>query len=100
MPEVLSQLFASGRIVDLILLLLVAETAALAVWRQRTGGGIATLDIVMNNLAGAGLLLALRAALTGGPWTAIAPWLLAALGAHLADVARRWQSAGALERSR
>lgn len=88
----MSDLFASGRIVDLILLLLVVEVAALHAYRRSTGGGIAVVDIVMNNLAGAGLLLALRAALTGSPWTLIALWLLAAFAAHIADVARRWQT--------
>ena len=42
-------------------------------------------------LAGAFLLLALRAALTAEPWTTVALWLAGALAAHLADVARRWR---------
>jgi hypothetical protein len=88
----MSELFASGRIVDLILLLLVIEIAALYMYRRATGSGIPILDVLMNNLAGAGLLLALRAALTGGGWMAIAPWLLAAFVAHIADVARRWRT--------
>jgi hypothetical protein len=37
-------------------------------------------------LAGAGLLLALRAALTGAAWHMIAAWLLAGLAAHLFDL--------------
>ena len=81
----MSELFASGRIVDLILLLLVVEVAALHAYRRSTGGGIAVVDIVMNNLAGAGLLLALRAALTGSPWTLIALWLLAAFAAYTVE---------------
>jgi hypothetical protein len=86
----MSDLFMSGRIVDLILALLVVELVALYWYRRMTGGGIPVLDILMNNLAGAGLLLALRAALTGGAWTTVAPWLLAAFAAHIADVVRRW----------
>ena len=43
-------------------------------------------------LAGVGILLALRSALTGGAWTSVAGWLAGALVAHLADVARRWRA--------
>ena len=42
-------------------------------------------------LAGAFLLLALRAALTGASWIPVALWLLAALFAHLVDLVRRWR---------
>ena len=52
---------------------------------------LAAGDLVGLLLAGAFLLLALRAALTGAPWPSIAIWLLAALIAHLADLVRRWR---------
>jgi hypothetical protein len=94
MSDLLASLFGSGRIVDLILALLLAEAIALYAYHRATGGGIAPLDVLVNNLAGAGLLLALRAALTGAAWTGIAPWLLLALVAHIGDVARRWRTIG------
>jgi apolipoprotein N-acyltransferase len=40
--------------------------------------------------AGAALLLALRAAITGAAWPWIAAWLAAAGLAHLADLRTRW----------
>ncbi len=84
-------LFANGRIVDLIVGLMVLEWLALAAWHLRTRRGIAPVDALVSLLAGAFLLLALRAALTAEPWTTVALWLAGALAAHLADVARRWR---------
>jgi hypothetical protein len=49
-----------------------------------------------NLLAGAGLLLALRAALTHQPMTTVAVWLLVGLAGHLADLALRWEHSRAL----
>jgi hypothetical protein len=40
----------------------------------------------------AGLLLALRGALSGLQWHWVALALLMALGAHVGDLSRRWQS--------
>lgn len=86
----MSEVFASGRIVDLILVLVVLEGGAIAAYHHRTGHGPALLDILGNLLAGAGLLLALRAALTGAWWGWIALCLFAALLAHMIDLWRRW----------
>jgi hypothetical protein len=44
-------------------------------------------------LAGIALLLAVRAALIGLAWPAIALLLFLALIAHLVDLARRWTTA-------
>jgi hypothetical protein len=81
----------SGRLLDAILLLIVLEAVVLGWWHSRTGRGIAPLDLCLNLAAGALLLLALRAALSAGVAAAAAPWLAAALVAHVADLARRWQ---------
>ena len=86
----MSDLVASGRIVDIIIAFVALECVLLVIYRNMTGHGIAPLDIVFNLLAGACLLLALRAALAGSGWIWIAAWLSAALVAHLADLARRW----------
>lgn len=86
----LGELFDSGRIVELILGLMLLEAVALVVWQRRTGRGIAPLDLCVNLAAGALLLLALRAALPAAASLDPAPFLAAALVAHIADLARRW----------
>ncbi|GJE54667.1 MULTISPECIES: hypothetical protein [Methylobacterium] len=85
MPE----LFASGRIVDGILVLVALEAVALLVWRWRRGRGPSPLALIGNLASGASLMLAVRAALTGADWTVIAGFLLASLVAHLTDLCLR-----------
>lgn len=89
MPDFAS-LFASGRIIDAVLLLMLLEGALLLGLRARTGRGVAPKTLLTNLAAGAALMLALRAALTGAPWTTTAAFLAAALAAHLADLFVRW----------
>ena len=86
-------LFGSGRVVDVILALMLAEAVLLLAWRWRFGRGLAVADIAANLAAGACLMLALRGALIGAPWTGVAPWLLAGFTAHLVDLWRRWPRA-------
>jgi hypothetical protein len=83
-------LYASGHVIDAILLLVALEFAVLA-WRRRRAArpAAAIADIALALAPGACLLLALRAALTGAPWTLIAAWLAAALPFHIADLIRR-----------
>ncbi|MCG5525732.1 hypothetical protein LRB11_12430 [Ectothiorhodospira haloalkaliphila] len=85
----MSELFATGRIVDFILLAMLLEGALLLWWHRRTGRGLPADVIVTTLLAGGFLLLALRAALTGADWPWISLWLSAGLLAHLADLWRR-----------
>ncbi len=87
----MGELFASGRIVDLVLGLMLLEALVLVAYRRRTGRGIAAGNLVASLLAGALLLLALRLALAGEAWPAIAACLAVALVAHLWDLARRWR---------
>lgn len=87
----MGDLFATGRVADLILALVVLEAILLVAYRRRTGRGVATWDLLPNLLAGGCLLLALRGALTGAGWAWIAACLAAALLAHLADLSRRWR---------
>ena len=54
-----TDVFASGRVVDMILGLTVLEAGALGMHHRRTGRGIAPADLAGNLLAGIGLLLAL-----------------------------------------
>jgi hypothetical protein len=82
--------FATGRIVDAILALMVLELIVLIIVRKKTGRGLTTGKLLVSLSAGAALLLALHAALVGKPWQGVAPWLIVALAAHLLDLKLRW----------
>ena len=86
-------LFASGHIVDLILVLMLVEFAAVF-WSKRLPRG-AMSSFALTLVSGACLMLALRGALTGAWWGWIALALFAGLLAHVADLARRLASAEA-----
>ncbi len=97
MEVLLASWFASGRIIDGILLLVGAE-ALLLVWLSRRGGP--PLPSLLANLAsGAALMLALRSALVGAGWIVVAGWMLAGLLAHLADLGLRFRAPTAQRRS-
>lgn len=86
----MAALFASGRIVDLILLIVAAEVLAAVVWHRRTHRrGLAPIEMISLVLPGVCLLAALRGALVGAWWGWIALGLLAAFVAHLQDIYRR-----------
>jgi len=88
----LSAILASTWLVDGVIALTVLETAVLA-WRgRRRGVGHPLRGIVLNALAGLGLLLALRAALTPAPGL-IAPALALAGLAHVGDLWARTRPA-------
>ncbi len=90
----MQELFDTGRIVDLILVLVFGEAVALALYRRWRGSGPALATLVPNLLAGAALLGALRLALASAEWHWIAAVLAGALLAHAADLAVRWHAAG------
>jgi len=81
-------LFESGRVIDLILLVVVLEVLALAAW-PRLRGAMRLTDIVSLIAPGVMLMLALRAVMTDAPHTITAALLAAAFACHLWDVARR-----------
>ena len=83
-------LFDGGRVIDLILVLMAVEAVALAALYRLKGFGIAPTRLWPNLLAGAFLMLALRASLTGAGATAMGSWLVLGLVAHLVDLALRW----------
>ena len=87
----MAALFASGRIVDLILLLTVFELSVLFVYRRFTGHGVAPFELLINLSSGVFLLLAVRCALVEAWWGWIGLWLFGSLIAHIADLWRRWQ---------
>lgn len=79
----MADFFASGRAVDVVLLVLVLELGWLA-WKN---GRAAEAAFML--LPAALILLGLRAALTGAPWYWVAIALALSFPAHLADLARR-----------
>lgn len=81
--------FSSGRIIDVILVLVALEAFLLLVLRLRTGRGPAPLPLLYNLAAGAALMLALRTALVGADWQIVAFWMLMSLAAHLGDLVSR-----------
>jgi uncharacterized membrane protein SirB2 len=78
-------------LIDIILGLTLLEIAGLLAYRARTGRGLGARELLPNVMAGVFLILGVRAAVTAAPWTAIAPWMLASLVAHLVDVRGRWR---------
>ena len=94
----MSDLFASGRIVDAVLLLVAAEAFVILAWRRRAKPGAGAL--LINLASGACLMLALRVALVGAHWTWLALALLGALAAHLADLWLRLRPHAALRHER
>jgi hypothetical protein len=86
----MSELFASGHAVDIVLAVLAAEVLVLSNRRtRRVGERHRGATMIIAALPGIFLLLALRAALTGADWIWIALWLAASFPAHLADLRRR-----------
>jgi len=90
LPEPILKAFATGRIVDGILALMVLELIVLIIVRKKTGRGLTTGKLMVSLAAGAALLLALRSALAGLPWHNVALWLIVALAAHVLDLKLRW----------
>lgn len=77
--------------VDLLLGLVLLEAIALVVHARRTGRGVPPASLLATLAAGGFLLVALRAALSGGWWGWPGLALLAALVAHLVDLRLRWR---------
>ena len=85
----MSDLFGSGWIIDVVLVLMVLEGAILLLIRRRTGRGLPIRQLAATLLSGGMLMLALRAALTGARWQVLATLMFASLVAHLIDLALR-----------
>lgn len=88
-----ARLFATGRIVDWILMFMLLELIASMAVRNRLKRGLKLSELLASLSAGAALLFALRAALAGARWQSVAVWLIAALAAHLWDLKLRWAAA-------
>jgi hypothetical protein len=86
----MADLFATGRIVDFILVFMVIEAVGSILLNRRLQLGVAPAAVIFNLGSGAALLMALRAALQQAPWPVIAAWLLVALAGHVGEVSVRW----------
>lgn len=91
--------FASGRVIDVILALIVLEVIALVFLRMAKGRAVPLTGLLLTIAAGACLMLAVRAALTGADWPWIALALTAALAAHLADLRIRLRTVRTVNRN-
>jgi hypothetical protein len=92
MTDWFAPLFASGRIIDLILVLVAAEAALLAWLAPRGGRPALFASIAPTLVSGALLLVTVRAALAGLWWGWIALLLTLALVSHGIDLALRWRN--------
>jgi hypothetical protein len=86
----MDEFFSSGMVAILLLALLASEGIVLALIFQRTGSGIAPRHQIGSLAAGAGLTLALLAALVGAHWPWIALALVVSLAGHTCDLYVRW----------
>lgn len=87
----MENLFSSGRIVEIILVLAALEGVALYLFWKRTGRGVSGRLLLPNLLAGLALMFAIYLALTGAWWGWLGLALLVALLAHVVDLAVRWR---------
>ena len=80
-----------GRLIDGIIALLALEALALVAVRAFLGRGPSVVSLDRQLRGGGALFLALRAAMAEAPFAVIGGCLLAALVAHVADLATRWR---------
>jgi hypothetical protein len=78
--------FASGHVIDAILVLVACEAVFLTVWGRRR---VALRPLLFNLGSGAALMLAVRGALTGAAWWTVAACLFAACVAHATELGLR-----------
>jgi hypothetical protein len=83
--------FSTIDLVDLAIVISVAEGLILILYFRFTGKGLAPADFALNLISGLFLMLALRHALVLSPWHWIALCLFCAGLAHWLDAWRRWQ---------
>jgi hypothetical protein len=85
----MDELIGSGRIADVILVVIAVETALVGFYLWRRGQRVALVSLIASGLAGGALVLAFRAVLQESGWLFAAICLAAALLAHVADIALR-----------
>lgn len=87
--EWLSQAIATGRMFDIIAIVMVVEAAGLWLYRRISGHGPGTREVLASIGAGFCLVVAFRVAMAGAAtaWTLF--FLSCALAAHVLDMERR-----------
>jgi len=87
----MAELFASGRMFDLILAGMALEAIGLVGFHRLRSRGVPPARLLPNLLSGACLLLAMRVGVAGAWWGWVSLSLLGALAFHLADLRRAWR---------
>jgi hypothetical protein len=95
----MQEFLQDGRMIEVILALVALEAGVLIAWFRFTGRGVAPISLVVNLMAGAFLLLALLAVLHNSSFWTLGLCLAAALLAHIADLAIRWNDNGRINPS-
>jgi hypothetical protein len=85
----LSELFTSGRVIDIILAAMALEAILLLLYRRRSGTGPTLAQTIANLMSGAMIMLAVRSALTDSSWKTTAVFLLSSFAAHIVDLKLR-----------
>ena len=91
--DTLSELILSGRIIDIVLVVLLLELIIVSMLYRARGTGVPPYPLMVNIGAGGSLALAIKASLTGAGWQWIAVWLMTSLVFHVLAVNTRWQKA-------
>jgi len=87
----MAELFASGRVFDLILIGMALEAFGLVAFYRIRGHGVRPARLLPNVLSGMCLLLAMRVGAGGAWWGWVSLSLLGALAFHLVDLGRAWR---------
>lgn len=82
--------FASGRAVDLVLMLVLLEALLLTAMHYVGSRGPALRNVLPNLVSGGALLVTVRLAIADAGWVWLGSMLLLALLAHLVDLGLRW----------
>lgn len=85
-----TELFQSGRIADIVAVVIVIEAIMLITVKYLTGHGINSGKVIALLVPGFCLVMALRSVMADEPWYWLALWLTLSLIAHLIDVWLRW----------
>ena len=83
----------SGRVTTVMLVVLAAEVMLVGFYLWREGMAPPLLSVAASGMAGGGVARAVVTAPPAARWPGVAKYLLAALLAHLADIALRLMSA-------
>ena len=83
----MQSLFESGRVADIVLLVMALEAIAIVTFLRPSRFNLFAL--IGNLVGGAALVVALRLALTGGPWPWMAIALVVSMAGHVVDLYMR-----------